>query len=249
MPLSGTNRGEVQDSTGATTWASSPLSNFTAGSLAVFCASWDNAGASGADPYVSISDSHGNTWVRRQAALFDPGAARAGVAGAIFTCDQAVAPLTTASVITIDFGSTTVDEKAGTYTEIAPSAGTVGYVDSGVNAGADTGTPTVTTSSIANGNVVVGALHAEINRASLTGDADTTNGSWSTAQKHGLGVGAAAISVLSQFKVVTATATQTFNPTLTAADCILSWMQLREVSAAAWLPSRTSPSTVANLRR
>jgi hypothetical protein len=68
--------------------------------MAVLCLAYDNSGASGADPYNSISDSLGNTWTSRQAALYDPGAASAGVALRIFTTNQSAGTLTTGSTVT-----------------------------------------------------------------------------------------------------------------------------------------------------
>lgn len=231
MALSGTDRGTYDDTVSDTTTAVSPASNFTPGALAVLCASWNNSESGGSDPFSSIVDNLGNTWTRRTTALYDPGAANAGIVGGIFTCPQDVAPITTSTVITLTF-STNVAASSGTFREMASDAGLVEFVTGDVNAGANTDTPTVTTSSIASGHAVVGALHAEINLSSLTGDADTSNGSWSAAQKNGTGVGAAAAATLSQYKVTTGTATQTFNPTLTAADCILSWIELQEVVVA-----------------
>jgi hypothetical protein len=65
----------------------------------------------------------------------------------------------------------------------------------------------------------------------ITPDADTTNGSWSTQQSTAQGTTTNGIAVASQRKVVTATATQTYNVTLdNVADCILGWIQLTETA-------------------
>jgi hypothetical protein len=39
------------------------------------------------------------------------------------------------------------------------------------------------------------------------------------------------MAITTQGKVVNATATQTYNPTLTSADCILAWIAVEEVAA------------------
>jgi hypothetical protein len=57
-------------------------------------------------------------------------------------------------------------------------------------------------------------------------DADTTNGSWSFGLKTSGGTAAAAMSLIVQYKKVTGTATQTFNPTQTSADTMIQWTEL-----------------------
>lgn len=235
MSLSGTDRGANNNNTGATSVVVTPASNFAAGSKAVLCLAYDNAGGSGADPFSSITDSVGNAWVTAQAALYDPGAASAGVTLRIFESHMDVAALTTGNTITVSFGAVSVTAKSWTLHEIAPASGCrVVLVASGVNAGAATGTPTVTTGTITNGDMVIGAGASESSNT-WAGDGDTSNGNWSTHQTSGAGTGTSGMATTAQRKVVTATATQTYNPTLTSADCILAWAQFAE-----WQP--TSPS-------
>jgi len=228
MSLTGTNRGTGGNNTGATSIACAPTSNFGVGSFAVLCLAYDNTGTSGADPFVSISDSLNNVWTPREAALYDPGAAAAGVSVRIFTSNMHRGKLTTSDTVTISFGADSVVAKHYAFHEITAGVGNfVQYVNSGVNTGAATGTPTVTTGSITNTNLVIGCGGAE-SANTWTGDADTTNGSWSAQQAGASGTGTTGISITSQRKVVTASATQTYNPTLTSADCILAWAQFSE---------------------
>lgn len=205
----------------------------TAGALGVLCVALDNAGASGATPAApsSFTDAKGNTWTRRQNPIFDPGAASAGVELAIYTATLTVA-LLTSDTSTINWASAvSVGAKAWTLREITAGANKfASYVTGGVNTGATTGTPTVTTGSITSGDCVIGAGGAE-SADTWAGDADTTNGSWSTHQHNAAGTGNSGMSVTSQAKVVNATATQTYNPTLTSADCILAWIQVTELNA------------------
>jgi hypothetical protein len=66
----------------------------------------------------------------------------------------------------------------------------------------------------------------------LTGDADTTNGTWSAAQYAEIGSTTSGSAIGSQRKVQTTTAsTQTFNPTLgLTCDLICSWISVREIA-------------------
>lgn len=228
MALTGTNRGSGNHNTAATSFTITPASNFAAGSHAVLCVAYDNSGASGADPFSSISDSVGNTWISRQAALYDPGAASAGATLRIFTSPMLTGALTTSNTITVNFGANSTTAKSWVLHEVTCATGSiVRYVTGNVNAGAGTGTPTVTTTSITNGNMVVGAGAAE-SASTWTQDGDTTNGSWSAQQANAAGTGTSGMSVTSQRKIVSASGTQTYNPTLTSADVILAWIELTE---------------------
>lgn len=222
MALTGTDRGANNNNVAGTSVTITPGSNFAAGSVAVLCLAYDNSGASGADPFSSITDSVGNTWYTIRRALYDPGAASAGVTLGMFFSYQGVATLTTANTITVSFGSSTT-AKAWALHEVLCATGYIEILDGNANtAGSATGTPTVTTATVPNGAILIAAAAAE-SANTFTGDSDTTNGNWSTHQSSAAGTGTSGMSISSQRKVVTATATQTYNPTLTSADCILSW--------------------------
>lgn len=232
MALTVTARGTGSHNASATTFTLSPASNLAVGSLAVLVVSADNAHTNGtAFTTFAVSDDKGNVWTRRASPLYDPGAANAGVEGAQFTTDMAGGVLTTSSVITVTFDTATT-AKAWAMWEVVPAAlKVVSYVTSGVNAGAATTTPTVTTASITSGDVVIGALHNEYGTAqTVTADADASSGAWSAQQTAEIGTTAAGMTVASQAKVTSGTATQTYNPTLgTSSNVILSWIQLREI--------------------
>lgn len=227
MALTGTARGAGRNNVAATTVVITPASNFAAGSTAVLVLAYDNLGTGGSDPFSGITDSLGNTWTSRQNALYDPAVINQGVVLRIFTAPMTT-PLTTSDTITVAFGILLVIAKSWCLLQVSPAAGgAVVYVTGGVNAGAATGTPTVTATGVAANHMIVGGGGSESNDT-WVGDADTTNGSWSTMQHEGGLEGVAGISVIEQNKVVNATGDQTFNPTLTSADCILAWIELRE---------------------
>jgi hypothetical protein len=196
----------------------------------VLTIAYDNSGTSGADPYSSIAaDTKGNIWTPRQSALYDPGAASAGVALRFFTCSISHFNLGDTVAITLSNAAA----MAYTFSQVVSNVefGRVAYLTGAAGTGANSGTPTVTTSSITSGDMVIGAGGAE-SANTWAGDADSTNGTWSTHQSNANGSGATGMSVTSQRKVVTATATQTYNPTLTSADQILAWISLDEVLTA-----------------
>lgn len=223
------DRGTGGNTTGATSVTVTPGSNLAAGSMGVIVVAADNAGAAGnaANCNASMTDSVGNAWTRQLDVWFDNGAASAGAELCMYTAPLTTA-FTTANNVVVGFGNS-VTAKSWTLTEVIPTSGFIPlFVTGAGGTGATSGTPTVTTSSINSGDVVIGGGAAE-SANTWTGDADTTNGSWSTQQATGNGTGTTGMSVTSQAKVVTATATQTYNPTLTSVDQIIGWIQITEV--------------------
>lgn len=212
MALSGVDRGSGGSNTPGTSFTFSPGSDLAAGSLASLFIGYDNSGTNGTDPFASLTDTKGNVWAARQTSVNDPGLADEGVVGRHFTSDMSGGALTTADVITISFGSVSVPAKTWTLQEVVPDAGyKVQYVTGGVLP-ETTATPSITTGTITINGLVMAAVFREGNETQ-TDDSDTTNGTWSAAQKAGVGTAAAGQEIITQRKVVTATATQTFNPT------------------------------------
>ncbi len=231
-----TDRGTLYENTSATTATITPSGNFATGSWGVLVISADNSNTNGtAYSSWTVTDTNGNTWTRRLSPLYDPGAADAGVEGAVFT-----SPLTngldTGDTITITYGQANTMTLA-TLVEIVPTSGyTLSYVGGSSEAGSATASPTTTTSSIPTGDCVVGVLFNERGAdQTITGDGDSSDGSWSTlhtTESTGTN-GAGGMSVANQRKVVTGTNTQTFNPTLgVSSDVIPGWISLHETAPA-----------------
>lgn len=240
MALTGTDRGTGNHASLVSTWNMSPTSNFTSGAFAVLCVVYDNSGASGADPFSSITDTKSNTWTSRVVNLYDPGSASAGVCMRIFTTTLN-SSFTTSDYATFNL-TNSAQSKAWSYHEVTTSGGAVVYSESGKNTGSSGSTPTVTTSTIPNGSMVIGSAGSEATNT-WVGDADTTNGSWSTHQTDGANAGTGGVGHSSQRKIVTATATQTYNPTQTSSDQVLAWIRLDEevtITAAPVVETRTT---------
>jgi hypothetical protein len=233
MALTGTSRGQGGNNTASASLAFAPSGNLAAGSMAVAVIACDNAGSGGASSAITgVTDTKGNTWTRRVNPIFDNGAASAGVELCFWTTPQNGGALTTGDTITVAF-SPNVTAKNWALHEVVPGAGnTVSYITGAAGTGSTTGTPTVTTSSITSGDMVIGGGASE-SASTWTGDGDSTNGSWSAQQANGAGTGTSGNALTTQRKIVTATATQTYNPTLTSVDVILGWIQLREVTPPA----------------
>jgi hypothetical protein len=232
MQMTGTNRGtNATNTSGQNTLVITPGSNCTAGALLVLVIAYDNSGTGGVDPYSAISDSVGNTWTSRLNVLKNGGAANSGCVLRIFTCPQNVAALTTSNTITVSFGGITTVARAWTLQEFTSSNGTPTYV-SGSGATFTTSTPTITTSSVGTGNAVICGLSVENGTAiTITADSDSTNGVWSTQQTSKIGIGNAGINVASQFKVISGTGTQTYNPTINAGtNLCIGWISIIEPS-------------------
>lgn len=231
MALVGTDRGTGGNNTSATTLAIVPASTLPVDTLGVLCIACDNSGSGGGVAVcpATLTDSVGNTWTRRVSGIQDPGAANAGIEIGIYT-GAIVTQLTNANNITITWdGGVSVPAKAWTLQSFAGTA-PITYVTGAAGAGAATANPTITTGSITNGNAVIGVGAAEQSNTAWGADADTTNGSWSTMQRTGFGTTTSGATVISQYKIVNATGTQTYNPTIVASDRILGWIEVKETA-------------------
>lgn len=194
-----------------------------AGSVGVLCVAADNMGTNGdtANLPTAPTDSQGNTWTQRQAGIFDNGAAGAGVEIGIYTSVLSTG-LSIGDTITLTYQIANVTAKGWVIFEFSDATA---YSTGNVGTGATTGTPSVTTASITNGDYVIGLAGLE-GVDSWAADADTSNGSWSTEARATAGSGASAMSLIAQYKKVTAGATQTFNPTCTSGDTMIGWAEL-----------------------
>jgi hypothetical protein len=234
MALLGANLGTGGNATASTSIIISTGTITVVGTLCVLCIAYDNSGASGADPFSTIVDSLGNTWTSRINSLNDPGAASAGSTLRIFT--STIGSVNVASTVTVNFSASTT-AKAWTLTEIgSTTSGGVAVYLTGAQATGSGTTQTITSTSIAAGDLILGVLGQEGN-GTRTADADTTNGSWSTAQSTGFGTTTSGIEIISQNKTVVLAGTQTFNPVATPlGDWCIAWISATEVISTSFDP-------------
>lgn len=224
MALSISNRGTGTHNSAATSFTLSPASNCAAGSTVVLCVAADNSSTGGAtNDFTTVTDSLGNTWTKRQAPVFDNGAASAGVQGAIYTTLQDVGAVVTSTVITVNFGSSPT-AKTWTLTEVVPAAGKVAaFRTGGDKAAGATGTACTTGASatVNIGEVIVACFFIEggTSNSVTTPDADGTNGAWTTNQYAEIGTTTSGSCIVSQAKLqTTANSTQSLDITMAVSN-------------------------------
>jgi hypothetical protein len=181
--------------------------------LVVFVAC-PNSGPSGAAPTITVDDSDGlNVYTQRAVINRDPGATGDGATLGIFTSH--ITDAVTSGDITATL-SDSAGAKAIQVYRMRPATGEVIAFVSADSTG-DTGSSANIANgavSVTNGDTIFAGASVETN-GSATGDADTTNGSWSAivnrvADNGGDNTSAASIS---QYKTVTATGSQAWTAT------------------------------------
>lgn len=222
--------GSLGSNSGGTTLGIPVGTVLTVGSMGVVCVAADNAGTGGSvKNFGTASDTVGNTWTLQFDLIYDPGAANAGVEVGCWT-----APITTQNSlsVTVNFLSS-VTAKSGNLYKVTASGGNVVQYVSGTakcdacTSGQTSGTPNIVTDTMNVGDGVIAVLGAE-SSAAVTGDADTTNGSWSSADTTQSG---GTMLISSQFKVQTTTSsTQSYDPTLTSCDWQTAYVHLKEAA-------------------
>jgi hypothetical protein len=91
--------------------------------------------------------------------------------------------------------------------------------------------PSFTTPQVNAGELVM-AWTGHENGANITGDADTTNGTWGSIITTFNGAAATGMAVALQGKVVNARATQSYDPTGTSSDWIIGAIIIKELAPA-----------------
>jgi hypothetical protein len=231
--LTVTDRGSLALSSNSTTIAFTPTSTLTAGTTGVMLYSTRNPGALGSAKnftQTTFNDSVGNTWTLRLNTIYDPGAASAGEEVAVYTAPIVTNVNTTTDNITVTMALSTSPRRASCY-EVSGLNGTPTYVASGgpdlAVSGQATTAVSMTTGTITTGDVVICVVSWHDNTAMSAFDSDTTNGTWSTGLE--VGIGAVVGRQGRQYKIVTGTATQTWDVTLGVGVAWQpAWIQLRE---------------------
>lgn len=224
MALTITAAGTGNSTTSSATLAFDCGASFAVGDMVVVCVSADNNGSGGATSLSSVTDAQGNTYTQRVNNTQDPGAAAAGQTLGIYTAIVTTALVTTDD-ITVNFSPNTAAKAALVWKVVAGATEFPKFVAAGSTAAA-TASPTTGAVSVNSGDVIIGALARESN-STVTADADTTNGNWSTqvSVAGNTGTNATSSQITSQWKVVTATGNQTYNPTATSADLVIGYIE------------------------
>ena len=198
--------------------------SFAVGDVLVVAMAYDNSGGGGADPIgapVITTTPILGSLLSTQSGHNDPGAASAGLATKVVAYAIANA-LSSGTNVNISWTGTVVVRAIVLVKVSSNSGGAVAYRTSSGATGTNyvaSAAPALTTPSVNNGELVLCWAGHEYG-AAITGDADTTNGTWSSIIAAFTGSTTSGMSMGVQGKVVTATATQAFNPTGTTSDWI-----------------------------
>lgn len=213
-------------SSGATVATGSTITASTGDWLVAIVAA-DNNGTNGATSLSSVTDSSSNSWTQRALANQDPGAAAAGATLGIFTAPITSAP--SSGTVTANFSPATTSKAIQVYRVQPPAGCAVIYIDADATGttGASAASATTTVSVIIN-DTIFGAVAIETGTPGPSGDADSTNGSWSSAliRAGNTGTNATSMVNLSQYKTATATGNQTHNSTFSSTDWAASYLIL-----------------------
>ena len=199
-----------------------------------------NAGTNGAASQSGVVDSDGvNTYTQRALINYDPGAASAGATLGLYTCQ--VTSTLSLDTITVNH-SVNTPEKAVQVYKIVPGASEVISLVA-VDTTGQTGNSTLYGSdavSVASGDMIFGAAAIETDDA-ITGDADTTFGSWSTilTRLADNGADASTMTCSSQHKTTTGAGDQTWGCTSsTARDSARTTIVLRSAVPPTYVKPR-----------
>lgn len=246
MALSVVEEGIASGTTSSTTLTVTSLGeNFNANWLPVVIATVDNSNTNGAaHSTFTCTDSKGNTWTRRASPLYDPGTASSGVEGAIFTTEQNAGVLQDSDTVTITLGTAATVRFVCVLAVKSTTGKKVLFNSAGVGTGANTLNPTVTTSSVASGALVMIGTHVEWPAVAAADEPGWTEEI--TAFTAGTGVAGLGQSVA--YKITASSGTVTFNGVITsgtAQDCVLSWIACIEEIFAGTLTANVGNVTAA----
>jgi len=218
--------------TGATVTAS-------VGDWLVVIAAASNDGTAGAASITTAVDSGGvNTYTNRAMINYDPGAAGAGATLGIYTC--AVTSAIMNGTITINQSGDTSDKAVQVYKLVPGASEVISFIAADTTGSTGNATThSAATVSVTSGDIIFGAAAIETDDA-VTGDTDTTNGSWSSiiTRLDDNGADAAAMSCSSQYKTVTATANQAWAcTTVSLRDSARTYCVVRSAVPPAFQPA------------
>jgi len=206
------------DKTADTSLSLSLSADVAANNTLIVEAAFDNSGTSSPD-ITTLTKPAGETasWVKLGFTDSPTGTGASGVVTEMWAITTTMVwPVATFPTIdiTIDLARTakagSIEEWSGLSTSIR---------DSGTNA-VTTGSPSATITGGQAGDVIIGGGGWETGIAP-TGDSDTTNGSWSSVVSNSSsgGLDGSNITTSIQHKILTASGSQTYNPTGTSNDC------------------------------
>lgn len=201
--------------------------------LVVVVAASNTGGGVGTSALGACTDSAGNSYTQRVNAYFTAAGSN-GDGGVIAFYTAPVTTNITGGTISVALTATTTST-IEVY-RVRPSSGTISFVaaDTAPTGNAAATNHAAATVSVSNGNTIFGAACIRTNDP-VTGDSDTTNGSWSTAETQMADGTSDTFSRtgVTQYKTVNATGNQSWAASTTSARAsICSYLVLKTSSAA-----------------
>lgn len=187
--------------------------SISTGNTLIMMIATDNSATGGTLLEISVTDPKRNVWTRLSRTLNDPGIENEGIQLEVWTT-FVQDPYSNGSDVTLTMsepvlrGCVIIVEFSGVkplnYSVVTPISST----GSSTSAGPGTITP------VASGQLVIGLAGVETN-STMTGDGDSTGGSWSTIVQDisDSGSPASSVSLAYQYKIVSSTATQDWDVT------------------------------------
>lgn len=231
MALTSSNVGTTQNKTSESATAVTGITA-SVGDMLVVAIAANNSGVSGVSAISSVTDSAGNTYTQRTLVNNTPGgAADDGCTHALYT-SKLTSALSSGSV-TVNF-SPNVVAKAITIRRYQPGAGeSVEFRSAGSGFSGTGASASDTATSVTNADTLIYAIAIE-RPETVTGDSDTTNGSWGSVYQNATSGGGAAtnMTVAMQEKTVTGTGDQTWNPTWSlSTEYAGNWIRIYALAA------------------
>jgi hypothetical protein len=225
-----TEAGTGTSTTSSTTLAITPTVSFDVNDTIVVCSAHDNIPGF-LSPYISsVTDSQSNTYTGNGAKTTG-GAGYDRATSAIYSSNITTA-LSTSDTITITFvGSITAKAVVLYKVSVASGKKANRRVIAVLAPSANITSLARVSQSMVTGEAVIMALAIE-DTATVTGDSDTLNGSWSSAYSVTAvgGTATSSMQMFTQTKIVTANGSQTWNTSFSSADTAVTYAIFEEVS-------------------
>jgi hypothetical protein len=233
MALTISEAGSATSNTSSSTLVVTPTVSFSANDGVVVCIAADNSTAQGGLPFSSVTDSQSNTYTLVRS-VKQQGASQNNLAcGAIYFCVVQNA-LSVSDSITVNFLNNTTAKAAVTFKIGAAANKKPSQISDNVfSPTGDASSSSRSTTTMTSGDALVYFLAIE-NNGVVTGDSDTTRGSWSSAYVANADSGTALTSMqaFSQYKIVTGNGTQTWDTTFPSSSSFATaYATFREVAA------------------
>ena len=233
MALTISQAGSATSTTSSSTLVVTPTVSFSANDGVVVCIAADNSGTLGAISISSVSDSQSNTYTLIKSVRTSGSTVNGLASAAIYLCSITNA-ISTSDSITINFSPNTPAKAVVLYKIACASGKKPSDTNSGSTSPASDGTSrSYTTASISANDAVFMIAGIETNE-SVTADTDTLRGSWSSAYSATADTGTLATSmqVVTQYKTVTSSGTQTWNLSwATSTSYCMAYATITEVAA------------------